>query len=130
MCNNTDSLDWFSKQAVKNGEKIEFSRHFRIFFENKQPLKANVASEAAENLQMANNINANMDTNSQDSSTGSPTLDSAGGTGGSAALLLNHQTDSGSIDNIKSGNGSDNMADNETDTATADESSNGPIKVS
>ena len=30
-------------------------------------LKANVASEAAESLQMANNISANLDSNSQDS---------------------------------------------------------------
>ena len=57
---------------------------------------------------------------------------------GSAAGLLhhNHQTgqdNSSNLDgNIKnSGNGSDNItAENETDNATADESSNGPIKVS
>ena len=57
---------------------------------------------------------------------------------GSAAGLIhhNHQTgqdNSSNLDgNIKnSGNGSDNItAENETDNATADESSNGPIKVS
>jgi len=91
------------------------------------------ANAEADSLQMANNINANLDTNSQDSSS-SPTSEAAAG---SAAGLLhhNHQTgqdNSSNLDgNIKnSGNGSDNItAENETDNATADESSNGPIKV-
>jgi len=87
------------------------------------------ANAEADSLQMANNINANLDTNSQDSSS-SPTSEAAAG---SAAGLLhhNHQTGQDNLDNIKnSGNGSDNItAENETDNATADESSNGPIKV-
>ena len=40
-------------------------------------LKANVASEAAESLQMANNISANLDSNSQDSGS-SPNSTEAG----------------------------------------------------
>ena len=46
----------------------------------------------------------------------------------SGSLLHNHQTQDSNLD-VKSGNGSDNIGENETDT-TADESSNGPIKVS
>jgi len=83
-------------------------------------LKANVASEAAESLQMANNISANLDSNSQDSGS-SPNSAEAG------SLLHNHQTQDSNLD-VKSGNGSDNIGENETDT-TADESSNGPIKI-
>ena len=45
----------------------------------------------------------------------------------SGSLLHNHQTQDSNLD-VKSGNGSDNIGENETDT-TADESSNGPIKV-
>lgn len=87
------------------------------------------ANAEADGLRVANNINANLDTNSQDSSS-SPTSEAAAG---SAAGLLhhNHQTGQDNLGNIKnSGNGSDNItAENETDNATADESSNGPIKV-
>ena len=81
-------------------------------------LKANVASEAAESLQMANNISASLDSNSQDSLS-SP----------NSAELHNHQTQDSNLDTVKSGNGSDNIGENETDVTTADESSNGPIKV-
>merc|ERR1711962_3715 len=83
-------------------------------------LKANVASEAAESLRMANNISANLDSNSQDSGS-SPNSAEAG------SLLHNHQTQDSNLD-VKRGNGSDNIGENETDT-TADESSNGPIKI-
>merc|ERR1712008_672002 len=73
------------------------------------------------------------DTNSQDSSS-SPTSEAAAGWS-DGLVHHNHQTgqdNSSNLDgNIKnSGNGSDNItAENETDNATADESSNGPIKV-
>ena len=91
-------------------------------------LKANVASEAAAEMQNANNISTgNLDTNSQDSGSSPP---STAATNIESGLVQNHQTaDSATLDTIKSGNGSDETADADPADSTNDESSNGPVKV-